>query len=67
MEIQFDVTIHITQEFIDHQFMHYEDGYAPSAREVVRSVLEDIDGSHRFAISQYVRNYSVTHDTMELD
>ena len=67
MEIQFDVTIHVTQEFIDHQFMHYEDGYAPSAREVVRSVLDDIDGSHRFAIARYVRNYSVTHDTMELD
>lgn len=65
MEIEFDVTIHVTQEFIDHQFMHYEDGYAPSAREVVRSVLEDIDGSHRFAISRYVRNYSVTDDNME--
>ena len=64
MEIQFDVTIHVTQEFIDHQFMHYEDGYAPSAEEVVRSVLEDIDGSHRFAINQSVRNYSVTHDNM---
>ena len=67
MEIQFDVTIHVTQEFIDHQYMHYEDGYAPSAREVVRSVLDDIDGSHRFGIARYVRNYSVTHDTMELD
>ena len=64
MEIQFDVTIHVTQEFIDHQFMHYEDGYAPSAEEVVCSVLEDIDGSHRFAISPSVRNYSVTHDNM---
>jgi hypothetical protein len=64
MEIQFDVTIHVTQEFIDHQFMHYEDGYEPSAREVVRSILEDIDGSHRFGISRYVRNYSVTHDNM---
>ena len=64
MEIQFDVTIYVTQEFIDHQFVHYEDGYAPSAEEVVRSVLEDIDGSHRFAISQSVRNYRVTHDNM---
>ena len=64
MEIEFDVTIHVTQEFIDHQFVHYEDGYAPSAEEVVRSVLEDIDGSHRFAISQSVRNYRVTHDNM---
>ena len=64
MEIQFDVTIHVTQEFIDHQSMHYEDGYAPSAEEVVRSVLEDIDGSHRFAVSQSVRNYSVTHENM---
>ena len=63
MEIQVDVTINVTQEFIDHQFMHYEDGYAPSAEEVVRSVLEDIDGSHRFAISESVR-YSVTHDNM---
>ena len=64
MEIEFDVTIHVTQEFIDHQFMHYEDGYAPSAEEVVRSVLEDIDVSHRFAISQSVLNYRVTHDNM---
>ena len=64
MEIQFDVTIYVTQEFIDHQFVHYEDGYAPSAEEVVRSVLEDIDGSHRFAISQSVRNYRVTHDNI---
>ena len=64
MEIQFDVTIHVTQEFIDHKFMHYEDGYAPSAEEVVRSVLDDIDGSHRFGIARYVRNYSVTHDNM---
>ena len=64
MQIEFDVTIHVTQEFIDHQFMHYEDGYAPSAEEVVRSVIEDIDGSHRFAISQTVRNYKVTHDNM---
>ena len=47
MEIQFDVTIHVTQEFIDHQFMHYEDGYAPSAEEVVRSVLDDIDGDRK--------------------
>ena len=64
MEIQFDITVSITQEFIDHQFMHYEEGYAPTAEAVVRSVLEDIDGSHRFAISNVVHNYKVTHNNM---
>ena len=64
MEIQFDITVSISQEFIDHQFMHYEEGYAPTEEAVVRSVLEDIDGSHRFAISNVVHNYKVIHDNM---
>ena len=60
MEIQFDVTVKITQEFIDHQFMHYEEGYAPTAEAVVRSVLEDIDGSHRFGVSYQAKNVVIS-------
>ena len=64
MHIEFDITVSVTQEFIDYQFMDYEEGYAPTAEEVVRRVLKDIDGSHEIAISNVVHNYKVTHSNM---
>ena len=63
MEIQFDITVNVSQDFIDHSF-YTEDGYRPSVKDIVHRVIENIDGSHRLAISQSVRNYSVTHDNM---
>lgn len=55
MEIEFDVSVSISQDFIDHAF-YTEDGYTPSIEEIVFRVIEDIDGSHRFGVSYEAKN-----------
>jgi len=55
MEIQFDITVDVSQDFIDHTF-YTEDGYRPALQDIVHRVIEDIDGSHRFGISYEAKN-----------
>jgi hypothetical protein len=58
MEIQFDITVDVSQDFIDHSF-YTEDGYRPSVKDIVHRVIEDIDGSHRFGISYEAKNVTI--------
>ena len=55
MEIEFDVSVRISQDFIDHTFCT-EDGYTPRIEEIVFRGIEDIDGSHRFGVSYEAKN-----------
>jgi len=41
MEIQFDITVDVSQDFIDHTF-YTEDGYRPALQDIVHRVIEDI-------------------------
>ena len=44
MEIEFDVSVRISQDFIDHAFYTEDKRYTPSIEEIVFRVIEDIDG-----------------------
>lgn len=56
MEIEFDVSVRISQDFIDHAFYTEDKRYTPSIEEIVFRVIEDIDGSHRFGVSYEAKN-----------
>jgi hypothetical protein len=58
MEIQFDITVNVSQDFIDHSF-YTEDGYRPSVKDIVHRVIENIDESHRFGISYEAKNVTI--------
>jgi hypothetical protein len=58
MEIQFEVTIRVTEDWCEHAF-YTEDGYTPSVQEIVHRAIEDIDGSHRFGVSYQAKNVTI--------
>lgn len=58
MEIQFDITVNVSQDFIDHSF-YTDNGYRPPVQHIVHRVIEDIDGSHRFGISYEAKNVTI--------
>tara|TARA_R100001086_G_scaffold249908_2_gene191757 strand:+ start:342 stop:551 length:210 start_codon:yes stop_codon:yes gene_type:complete len=63
MEIQVDITLRLTEDFVEHSF-YTEDGYTPTVKDIVHRAIEDIDGSHRFGVSYEAKN--VTIKTLEV-
>jgi len=59
MQIEFEVTIRVTEDWCEHSFHYKEDEYAPSVQDIVHRAIEDIDGSHRFGVSYQAKNITI--------
>tara|TARA_Y100001970_G_scaffold266360_1_gene354913 strand:+ start:1947 stop:2147 length:201 start_codon:yes stop_codon:yes gene_type:complete len=59
MEIQVDITLTLTEDFVENSFYTAE-GYTPSVKEIVHRAIEDIDGSHRFGVSYQAKNVVIS-------
>ena len=59
MEIQVDITLRLTEDFVENSFYTAE-GYTPSVKEIVHRAIEDIDGSHRFGVSYKAKNVVIS-------
>ena len=60
MDIQFEVTLRLDQDYIDHEYMHREDGKSPQVGTIISDALEAIDCSHRFGVDLTAKNIVVT-------
>ena len=58
MEIQVDVTLTLSEDFVENSF-HTEDGFTPTVKDIVHRAIEDIDGSHRFGVSYQAKNITI--------
>lgn len=59
MVIQVDITLRLTEDFVENSFYTAE-GYTPSVKEIVHRAIEDIDGSHRFGVSYQAKNVVIS-------
>ena len=60
MNVQFDVTITLSEDWYNHEYQYYEDqDLKPTIMEMVHDALEQMDGSHRFGISYDIKNLIV--------
>ena len=50
MKIQLEVTITLTDDYVEHSF-YIGDGYIPTIKDIVHRAIEDIDCTHRFSVS----------------
>ena len=58
MEIQVDVTLTLSEDFVENSF-YTEDGFTPTVGDIVHRAIEDIDGSHRFGVSYEAKNVTI--------
>tara|TARA_R100001463_G_scaffold38759_3_gene83205 strand:+ start:6835 stop:7032 length:198 start_codon:yes stop_codon:yes gene_type:complete len=58
MEIQVDVTLTLSEDFVENSF-YTEDGFTPTVKDIVHRAIEDIDGSHRFGVSYEAKNVTI--------
>ena len=58
MEIQFEATISLSEDFVKNSF-YTEEGYTPTVEDIVHRAIEDIDGSHRFGVSYEAKNVTI--------
>ena len=60
MEIQLDVTLTLSEDFVqDSFFTEEEGGFKPTIQDIVHRAIEDIDGSHRFGVSYEAKNVTI--------
>ena len=55
MEIQVDITLTLTEDFVLRSF-----GYTPSVNEIVHRAILDIDGSHPFVVNYQAKNVVIS-------
>tara|TARA_Y100001973_G_C5175962_1_gene321926 strand:+ start:632 stop:841 length:210 start_codon:yes stop_codon:yes gene_type:complete len=58
MQIQFEATISLTEDFVENSF-YTQEGDAPTVEEIVHRAIEDIDSSHRFGVSYEAKNITI--------
>ena len=59
MEIQVDITLTLTEDFVEHSF-YTENGDTPTVKDIVHRAIEDIDGSHRFGVSYQAKHVVIS-------
>jgi hypothetical protein len=59
MKIQLEVTITLTDDYVEHSF-YIGDGYIPTIKDIVHRAIEDIDCTHRFSVSYEAKNVVIS-------
>ena len=56
MEIQVDITLTLTEDFVERSFVNP----TPSVKEIVHRAIEDIDDSHPFVVNYQAKNVVIS-------